>query len=177
MNFSMKNLMALFCLTGLVLLGLETSAQAASATYALSLDGSQETGAGDLDGAGSGTITLDDVTGSVSWNITYADIAAPTGMHIHTGVAGISDDVLFSLGIDTSGGAGTLIHSLTAPLSSISSVLSSPLGFYVNIHNADFGPGAIRGQLGTLVPEPTSVALIALGLIGMMSHRSRSAVR
>jgi hypothetical protein len=27
-------------------------------------------------------------------------------------------------------------------------ILASPEGFYVNVHNSDFGGGAIRGQLG-----------------------------
>ncbi len=174
----MKNLFTLFCLTLFALLS-QSSAQAASATYALILDGTQETGPADLDGAGLGVITLDDVTGDVSWDITYTDIAAPTGMHIHgpDAPAGSSKGIHISLGVNTSGGAGTLIDSITADLGKVSSVLATPSGFYVNIHNADFAPGAIRGQLGVLVPEPTSLALLTVALVGWLSRRSPTAAR
>ncbi len=175
----MKNLLTLFCLA-LFVLTMESTASAASATYALSLDGSQEfPGPGDLDGTGVGTITLDDVTGDVSWNITYADIVAPSAMHIHgpNGSAGSSAGVLIGLGVNTSGGAGTLIDSLTANTTDVASILANGANFYVNIHNSEFGPGAIRGQLGTLVPEPTGIVLLGMGLVGLLSRRSSSAKR
>jgi hypothetical protein len=119
-------------------------------TYVVSMSGAQEVpGPGDPDGTGSGTITLNDVTGLVSWNFTYQNITAPTLMHIHTGAAGVSGGILINLGVATSGGAGTLISSTVhGNLAQVTSVITNPQGFYVNIHNASFPGGAVRGQIG-----------------------------
>jgi len=105
-------------------------------------------GPGDADGTASGTITLNQVSGLVTWNFTYANIAAPTLMHIHTGAAGVAGGILINLGVVTTGGAGTLINSTThGNLAQITSILNNPAGFYVNIHNGPFGSGAVRGQI------------------------------
>ena len=148
-------------------------AHAASVTYLMNMTGDQEVpGPGDPDGIATGSITLDDVTGEISWSFTYANIAAPTAMHIHTGGAGASGGVFIGLGVSTSGGAGTLIDSLITSTTNIDTLLANPTGFYVNVHNGDFGAGAVRGQLGT-IPEPASAALLGLGL-GAIALRRRS---
>lgn len=58
-------------------------AAALTITYSVAMDGTQEVGGGDPDGTASGTLTIDDATGNISWSFTYANIAAPTAMHIH----------------------------------------------------------------------------------------------
>jgi len=118
-------------------------------TFPVNMSGPQEVpGPGDADGVASGTITLNDVTGVVSWDFTYANISPPTLMHIHTGPAGVGGGVLINLGVATSGGPGTLISSTVhGNLLQITNVLNNPPGFYVNIHNGPFPSGAVRGQL------------------------------
>lgn len=169
--------MSRYGLTTLFVLACFSFANADSASYVVDFSGDQEVpGPGDPDGSGSGTISLDDASGLVSWDFSYSDIMAPTAMHIHGpgGSAGSSAGVIIGLGVDTTGGAGTLIGSLTHDnLSEVTSILANPSDFYVNIHNDEFGPGAIRGQLGTLVPEPDA-SLLAIMALGTLVARRRS---
>jgi hypothetical protein len=155
---------------GFALLLATAPAYALSTTYVLTMDGAQEVpGPGDPDGTASGTITLDDSDGSISWSITYADITAPTAMHIHgpAGSAGSAAGVFVGLGVATSGGAGTLISSTTTTPANVSSIFANPTDFYVNIHTGDFTGGAVRGQLGTVIPEPAPAQLIGLGALAL----------
>lgn len=149
-------------------------AQATTITYVLAMDGAQEVpGPGDPDGSASGTITLNDVTGEISWSFVYADISAPTAMHIHGpgGSAGSGAGVFVGLGVATSGGAGTLISGVTTTPGNVAAIFADPSDFYVNIHTGDFTAGAVRGQLGT-VPEPGTAVLLWLGL-GLAGWRRR----
>jgi hypothetical protein len=52
----------------------------------------------------------------------------------------------------------------------LANVLANPTGFYVNVHNAQFPGGAIRGQLGpgVHVPEPGTLLLLGAGLAGLV---------
>ncbi len=88
----------------------------ASITASLTMTVAQEVpGPGDPDGLATGTITLDDSTGVISWNFLFTDIAAPSQMHIHgpNAPAGTAAGIFIGLGVSTSGGAGTRIDSLT----------------------------------------------------------------
>lgn len=125
-------------------------------TYIAVLSGAAEVpGPGDADGAGLIELTLDAVAGEVCYSLTFSNIAAPTAGHIHTGAADESGGVLiglFSDGADAAQGCVTGVSS-----DDIETVMTNPAGHYVNIHNADFAPGAIRGQLGNtaIVMEAT----------------------
>jgi len=121
-------------------------------SYVVHMTDEQETTPCDpgSDGFADGTITLNDVTGLVSWNFTYANIAPPTLMHIHTGAAGVAGPILINLGVVTTGGPNTLINSTThGNLAQVTGVLNNPQGFYVNIHTAaPCTAGVVRGQVG-----------------------------
>jgi hypothetical protein len=152
-------------------------ALADSASYLLSMTGDQEVpGPGDPDGSAGGILSVDDATGEIVWNFTYANIADPTAMHIHgpNGPAGAAAGVFIGLGTSSSG-PGTLDGSLThSPLSDLAQILANPSEFYVNIHNADFPPGAVRGQLGVAVPEPSTALLLLACLPGLhLARRAR----
>lgn len=134
--------------TGAALALLAAHSYADVTTFELSMDGDQEVpGPGAPDGQASGTLSIDDATGQISWSFTYAGIAAPAAMHIHTGAAGASGGVAVPLAVTTSGGEGTLIGMTTAEADAVQAILANPAGYYVNIHNADFRSGAVRGQL------------------------------
>jgi hypothetical protein len=153
-------------------------AAATTITYSLTMTGAQEVPtAADPDGTGVGTLTVNDSTGLISWALTYANIVAPSAMHIHgpSAPVGVGAGVFVGLGVVTTGGAGTLINSTTTSLANALAINTLPANFYLNIHNATYPGGAIRGQLGTVVPEPGTFALLALGLFGLAgAGRQRS---
>lgn len=126
--------------------------QAPAQTFNLFMTGDQEVPPADPDGIATGTLTINPVTNIVSWNFTYANIAAPTLMHIHVGAAGVNGPILVNLGVATTGGPGTLISQTLASNAAIFQILANPQGYYVNIHNAPFPGGAVRGQL---MPGPS----------------------
>lgn len=127
--------------------GLAADRHASAETFHLFMTGSQEIPPADPDGYGIGTVTIDPMTNAVSWNITYANIAAPTLMHIHTGAWNVNGGVLVNMGVVTMGGPGTLINSTVTTAANVANILANPAGFYVNIHNAPFPGGVIRSQL------------------------------
>ena len=186
----MKNAMPIAALACALLL---VGKPAASATvFNVTLDGSQEVGGGDPTGTGFGTLTLDPVADTIAWNIDYSNLSDPfpgiypislSGWHVHgpDGSAGSNAGILISLGDVSSGPIpnGNLTGMLAADGAAIDSILANPGDFYLNLHTSDafggsfagFPGGAIRGQ----VPEPSTAALLALGLVGvgMRGRRSR----
>lgn len=122
------------------------SAHAAVHTFPITMTGAEEVpGPGDPDGAASGVLTIDDSTNTISWTFNYANIDPPTAMHIHTGAAGVGGGVFVGLGI--AGSPGVLMGSVGTTAANVAAILNNPTGFYVNVHNVPFGPGAVRGQI------------------------------
>jgi hypothetical protein len=114
-------------------------------SYTVVLDGAQEVpGPGDNDGTGEASITINPDTGQVCVNVTTTDIDAMTAMHIHTGALGIQGGIF----IDFAPVSGTSIAKcVTDTPAKAQTVVNNPSGHYLNVHNAAFTAGAIRGQL------------------------------
>lgn len=68
--------------------------------------------------------------------------ASPTVSHIHTGATGVAGPILVGLG-DSFARRGCT----TTTSGNIAAILANPSGYYVNVHNASYPAGAIRGQL------------------------------
>ena len=135
-----KHLALLAC----ALLALPSLALAQSLSATLT-GGTEIPGPGDADGSGVATVTFAGTT--VSYTLLVNNIAAPTAAHIHRGTAGVSGNVVIDFAPTFTGGLAS--GSVTADAELIAEILSEPAGFYVNIHNADFASGAVRGQLGS----------------------------
>ncbi len=109
-------------------------------------------GPGDPDGAGTATLTLDADAGMICVDAAYADIALPvTGAHIHEAPLGVGGSIV----VPFIGGGGSVSQATTEAFSGCADVEAgllhaigaNPANYYLNLHNAEFPAGAIRGQL------------------------------
>jgi len=101
-------------------------------------------GPGDTDGGGSAVITLNQGQNEVCFELTVSNIAAATLAHIHSGAAGVAGPVVVTLTPPTEGSSKGCV---SAGADQIKDIRQNPQNFYVNVHNADFPDGAVRGQL------------------------------
>lgn len=104
------------------------------------LSGAEEVGGGDPDGSGFASIRLNVGQERVCWEVSFSDILAPLAAHIHKAPAGVNGGVVVPLNPIESG-------CTTADPGLIQDIIDFPEQYYVNVHTADFPPGAIRGQL------------------------------
>jgi hypothetical protein len=141
-----------------VTLGLAATAQAdkidgadqGGRSFFTEMTGAQEApGPGDPDGSGTALITLNQGQGTVCFELTVDNITLPaTAAHIHVAPAGSPGPVV--VGLVAPGADGTssgCIENVDRDL--IKAIRQNPEAYYVNVHNVDFPPGAVRGQLGT----------------------------
>lgn len=116
-------------------------------------------GFGDPDGTGTASLFIDDIANTIDWKITVNGITLPpTGAHIHQGNAFTNGPIV----VDFSG----QLSGLDLADTSLADVVTNPQGFYVNVHNADYPGGAIRGQIA-LIPEPAAVGMLLAGLVAI----------
>ena len=103
-------------------------------------------GPGDPDGRGQAEIIVNPGKARICWVLKVRDIAPASAAHIHIGLAGTAppNNVVLTLSPPTTGssqGCATVSRTLA------DAIRKSPQSYYVNVHNADFPNGALRGQL------------------------------
>ena len=136
---------ALALAAGLALAGCETVADAVKQGMTASLTGAQEEpGPGDMDGSGTAEITIVDATDNVCYDVNVRNIGPATAAHIHRGMRGEAGPPVVTLEAPTDGGAEGCV---SAPGALADEIEANPAAFYVNVHNAEFPNGAVRGQL------------------------------
>ena len=101
-------------------------------------------GPGDTDGSGTVQVTLNPDKGEVCYEITVAKIEEATAAHIHEGAAGKAGDVKVPLDAPK---AGSVKGCKPADVAIVKAIMANPANYYVNVHNAAFKSGAVRGQL------------------------------
>ena len=115
-------------------------------TLSTGMTGSKEApGPGDPDGKGTARIRLNLADSEVCWNLKVKDIDKATAAHIHRAARGTPGPVVVPLSPPRSG-ASSGCTSVADTL--IMDILANPGNYYVNVHNAGFPAGAVRGQLG-----------------------------
>jgi hypothetical protein len=168
----MKSLIAIFGFA----MALGVSTASAQWTFQAILRGTNENPANASTATGFGTVVLNAAQTSITVNESWTGlIGGPaTASHIH-GPGGI-------------GPTGPTNAAVLFPFSSVPAVTSGSIpeqtfavtpqqvswffaGYmYMNVHDGQFGGGEIRGQL-SLVPEPSTVALLGLG-VGALAMRT-----
>ena len=115
------------------------------------LNGQQEIGpngdrnAGDGNGRGSFSGIFKGDT--LCYGLTVTNIGKPVAAHIHKAPRGDSGDVVVTLKQPRTGNPGASHECVDVDAAVADDIKSNPSGFYVNVHNAKFPNGAIRGQV------------------------------
>jgi hypothetical protein len=129
----------------LALLTLTHLAAAAEMKTNANLTGAVEVpGPGDPDGGGTAQVTLNSDKNEVCYDVTVTKVDEATAAHIHEGAVGKDGPVKVSLDAPKGGSAK---GCKTADAAVIKDIMANPVNYYVNVHNAAFPNGAVRGQL------------------------------
>jgi hypothetical protein len=122
---------------------LEAAQATGKATAKLTGD-AEVPGPGDPKGNGTAQVTLDPGKGEVCYELSVANIQEATAAHIHEGEVGKEGPVKVALDAPKTGAAKGCKQADAAV---ILAILANPAGYYVNVRNAAFPKGAVRGQL------------------------------
>ena len=107
------------------------------------LTGKAETPKGDPNGSGIAIVDLSGGKRTVCWEFrNIKTIGKPAAAHIHKGRPGVAGPVVVPFG-----GAYKAKGCISATKAVIEAIEAHPARYYVNVHNAAFPGGAIRGQL------------------------------
>ncbi|HYJ87297.1 MAG TPA: CHRD domain-containing protein [Pyrinomonadaceae bacterium] len=101
-------------------------------------------GPGDADGAGTFSVTLNPGQNQICYELAVSNIATATAAHIHTGAADVAGPVLVTLKTPSD---GPVKECVELDREKIKLIMQKPGDYYVNVHNAEFPAGAVRGQL------------------------------
>ena len=144
----MRKTLAVAAATAITATGLLAPSAGAAGALTAKMSGAQEVpDRGDRNGRGTAVIRLDARRGRVCFNLTMRRIDGSAAAHIHRGKRGKAGDVVVALYGTPSKARKRrgCVRNIDAQL--IREIMRRPGAFYVNVHNADFPDGAIRGQL------------------------------
>lgn len=121
------------------------SAATAGRPFTVGLTGEAEVNAagelnqGDLDGSGTVSLTINPGTGEVCWTIEVADVDPIVAAHIHVAPSTAPGPIVVPL--SATSGCTEVSRQLAL------AIITDPSAYYVNVHNATYPAGALRGQL------------------------------
>ena len=143
----MKRLLLVLVFVPLALVGWVQAVSAAEAgrPFSTTLTGAAEVpGPGDPDGSGTATLTVNPGLGQVCYTLMVEGVEPIRAAHIHVGTADVAGPVVVPLlpPVDgSSSGCAEVSRELAL------AIIQNPENYYVNVHNAFFPAGALRGQL------------------------------
>ena len=105
-------------------------------------------GAGDPDGTGTASITVNVGQRRVCWDITVHNLGTVTRGHIHNAPVLVNGNIVVGF-FEPATVALKGCTPTTQPVDRalLTDIIQHPQNYYVNVHTADFPAGAIRGQL------------------------------
>jgi hypothetical protein len=110
------------------------------------LNGENEVpGPGDPDGWGHAIIKLNPQRNTVCYILHVRRIAPATAAHIHVGGPDVAGPVVVPLEAPTDGHSRGCVQNIDPGL--MRELRQNPRDYYVNVHNAEYPAGAVRGQL------------------------------
>jgi hypothetical protein len=109
------------------------------------VDAEGRRGAGDLNGRGSFTATVDG--DQLCFGITVKNIDDPVAAHIHRGQPNENGPVVVPLMAPSSGDPGATSGCVDVDSATARAILRRPHRYYANVHTGPFPGGAVRGQL------------------------------
>jgi hypothetical protein len=154
-----------------------SNARAATIVYDVVLSGSQSVPTNVTTATGTATVTVDDVLDTVAVSLSFTGLTGgnASAAHIHCCVATDANGPVVipftGFPATTSGTYSNIFVGVSAAdIAGIEAGLA-----YINIHNAVFPGGEIRGDILASTPEPTSLGLLtlAIGGFGIFGLRSR----
>jgi hypothetical protein len=101
---------------------------------------------GDTDGIGFATVTVNPGQGVLCYELSVSGIATATAAHIHEAPVGVAGPVVMEAPLKTPT-EGFSSDCVEVGRVLAKDILKNPADYYVNVHNADFPGGALRGQL------------------------------
>lgn len=133
-------------------------------SYTFTLSSAQEVPPNGSTGSGACTITLDDVTGSVTVTGNYTGLSGnATAAHIH-GPAAVGVNAGIIVGLTPTGGTtGTLSGGGVLSPANVTNMLNGLT--YVNVHSTVFPGGEVRGQIVASVPALSWEWMAVLGVL------------
>jgi hypothetical protein len=122
------------------------SAQEGGRPFTVAMTGAAERpGRGDPDASGTATFRVNPGQGRICYTLTVRNIETATAAHIHRAPPTEAGPVVVPLAPPSSGSSQSCADVTRALAQEI---IRNPGAFYVNVHNAAFPNGAMRGQLG-----------------------------
>lgn len=119
-------------------------AAVSDAILVANLTGAAEVGGGDPDGTGRATLYIDGDSSSICASLRVQNIDPSTAAHVHQAPAGVNGPIVLELPAPKTG--QSFECKATSP-ALLSALVANPGAYYVNVHNAAFPGGAVRGQL------------------------------